>query len=68
MSIMMKWYGSYDVLEEEKETTKLVNLKDQRTRVNEAAKRTQRKDWSLLRSEIFPIYQFQIKRNIYLCV
>ena len=47
----MKWYGSYDVLDNEgfTETSRLTNLKDQRTRVEEAAKRTQRKEWSLKR-------------------
>ena len=40
MSFMMKWYGSYDVLDNEgfTETSRLTNLKDQRTRVQEAAK------------------------------
>ena len=55
MSFMMKWYGSYDVLDNEgfTETSRLTNLKDQRTWVEEAAKRTQRKEWSLKRLEIF---------------
>ena len=57
MSFMMKWYGSYDVLDNEgfTETSRLANLKDQRTRVEEAAKRTQRKEWSLKRLEMFQI-------------